>query len=69
MSFKTEMMDEIRDGEELRFANGNARPFMEVWPDDDFADWVSAHSDRVRNIICHTPEFRAAPYCGVGYIQ
>ena len=69
MSFKKEMMDEIKAGEELRFANGNARPFVEVWPDDDFADWVSAHSDRVRNIICHTPEFRAAPYCGVGYIQ
>ncbi len=69
MSFKTEMMDEIQDGEGLRFSNGHDRPSVEVWPDDDFADWVSGHSDRVRNIICHTPEFKATPYCGVGYIQ
>lgn len=69
MSFKQEMMDEISDGQELRFANGNDRPSVEVWPEDDFADWVSAHSDRARNIICHTPEFRASPYCGAGYIQ
>jgi hypothetical protein len=51
---------------EIRFANGDARPFVEVWPDDDFADWVSAHSDRTRNIICRTPEFKATPYCGAG---
>jgi hypothetical protein len=69
MSFKKEMMDEIQAGQELRFANGDARPSVEVWPDDDFADWVSAHSDRTRNIICRTPEFKATPYCGAGYIQ
>jgi hypothetical protein len=66
MSLKKEMMDEIRDGQELRFENGNDRPSVEVWPEEHFADWISAHSDRTRNIICHTPEFRATPYCGVG---
>ncbi len=64
MSFKKEMMEDIRT---LRARNGNERPFMEVWPDDEFAEWVSGHTDKVRNIICHTPEFRATPYCGVGY--
>lgn len=69
MSFKTEMMDEIRDGQAARLSNGNERPSVEVWPDDDFGDWVSAHEDRARNIVCHTPEFAATPYCGVGYVQ
>jgi hypothetical protein len=69
MSFKKQMMEEIKAREELRFASGNVRPFVEVWPDDDFADWISAHEDRVRNIICHTTELRATPYCGAGYIQ
>lgn len=67
MSFKKDMMNEIRDGEELRIRNGNDRPSVEVWPDDEFAEWVLAHEDGVRNIICNTPEFRATPYCGVGY--
>ena len=67
MSFKKEMMDEIKDGEGLRIRNGNDRPSVEFWPDDDFADWVSAHDDRARNIVCHTREFAATPYCGVGY--
>jgi hypothetical protein len=69
MSFKTEMMDGIRDTEGFRIKNGNDRPFIEVWPDDEFAEWVSSHTDKARNIICNTPEFKATPYCGVGYIQ
>ncbi|MGO9571520.1 MAG: hypothetical protein ACLP5H_28690 [Desulfomonilaceae bacterium] len=67
MSFKKDMMDDIRDWEGRRVKNEGDRPFMEVWPDDGFAEWVSAHEDRVRNIICNTPEYRATPYCAVGY--
>jgi hypothetical protein len=69
MSFKKEMMDEIRDGKGLRPANGNDGPSVEVWPEHDYADLVSAHSDRVGNIIRHTAEFRAGPYYGAGYDQ
>jgi hypothetical protein len=67
MSFKKDIMDKIRDGEGHRAKDEADRPFMEVWPDDEFAEWVSGHEDRVRNIICNTPEFRATPYCGVGF--
>ena len=67
MSFKKDMMDDIRDWEGRRVKYEGDRPFMEVWPDDGFAEWVSAHQDRVRNIICNTPEYRATPYCGVGF--
>ena len=66
MSFRKEMMDGISDTEGVRITNEAYRPSVEVWPDDDFAEWVSAHEDRVRHIICNTPEFRATPYCGVG---
>jgi hypothetical protein len=69
MSFRKDMMDGISDTEGFRVTNAGDRPAIEVWPDDDFAEWVSAHEDRVRNIICNTPEFRAAPYCGVGHHQ
>ncbi len=68
MSIRKEFVDDIKHWEGFSFSIQD-RPFMEVWPDDDFSDWVSAHEDRARNIICHTPEVRATPYCGVGYIQ
>lgn len=67
MSVKKDMMDDIKAWEGFRFKNRDDRPLIEVWPDDEFAEWVSAHEDRARNIICNTPEFRATPYCGVGY--
>ncbi len=67
MSFRKDIMDTNRDGEGQRAKDEGDPPFMEVWPDDEFAEWVSAHGDRAGNIICHTPEFRATPYCGVGY--
>jgi hypothetical protein len=69
MSLKKDMMDGISNTEGARITNAGDRPAIEVWPDDDFAEWVSAHEDRVRNIICNTSEFRAAPYCGVGHHQ
>ncbi len=59
MSFKTEMMDEIRDREGLRFSNGNERPSVEVWRMMTLQTGFSAHEDRARNIICHTREFKA----------
>ena len=65
MSFKKDIMDKIRDGEGHRAKDKGDRPFMEVWPDNEFAEWVSAHEDRVRNIICNTSGFRATPYCRV----
>jgi hypothetical protein len=64
MSTKDEFMEEIKN-----IGKRDNRPFIEVWPDDEFADWVSRHTDKVRNVICHTPEFSATPYCGVGYNQ
>jgi len=68
MSIRKEIVDDIKHWEEFSFKIQD-RPFMEVWPDDEFAEWVSAHSDSGRNTVCSTPEFRATPYCGVGYIQ
>jgi hypothetical protein len=67
MSLKSEVIDNIREAACRRFGNESERPEMEVWADDDFADWVSSHENRVRNIICHTPEFKAAPFCGGGH--
>jgi hypothetical protein len=65
MSFKKDMMDDIRDWEGRRIKNEGDRPFMEACQEDGFAEWVSAHEDRVRNIICNTSGFRATPYCRV----
>jgi len=67
MSVKEEFIDNVKEAARRRSANESERPQMEVWPDDDFADWLSSHEDRARNIICHTPEFRATPLCGVGH--
>ena len=68
MSIRKEIVDDIKHWEGFSFRIQD-RPFMEVWPDDEFAEWVSSHSDRGRNTVCNTPKFRATPYCGVGYIQ
>lgn len=45
-----------------------SRPSVEVWPEeDDFGRWVASHTDRVRTIVCETPEFKDAPFCGRGH--
>ncbi len=56
MSIKKEIVDDIKHWEGFSFKIQD-RPFMEVWPDDDFGDWVTADEDRSRNIICRKNVF------------
>jgi len=68
MGFKEEFLDAVKAGLNKRMAGLSLRPSVEVWPeDDDDALWVSSHKNRVRTVICDTPEFRDTPFCGVGY--
>lgn len=66
--FTRDFENEVKGGRGDRITYGDNRPGIEVWPDEDgFALWVAAHEDPVRTLICNTPEFRAAPFCGRGY--
>jgi hypothetical protein len=67
MSIKQDDVEDIRHWEGFRFKNGDT-PFIEVWPEDEFADWISTHANEDRNKVCKTQEFRATPCCAVGYL-
>lgn len=68
MSAKNEFVNDISENLEERVEAQGNRPGIEVWPDDDgFGRWVASHSDRVRSVICSTPEFADSPYCGRGF--
>jgi hypothetical protein len=61
--FETEV---VRRSDSRMMDEGN-RPVIETWPEaDDFALWVSSHEDKVRCVICATPEFKDSPFCGRG---
>jgi hypothetical protein len=67
MSIRSDLISALNENEESRFNDRDNRPMVEVWPDDEFAFWVSRHQDGSRHIICNTPEFMDTPFCGVGY--
>ncbi len=68
MSFKDEFNGAVREGFEGRVEAAETNPNIEVWPEeDDFGRWVASHSDRLRTVVCETPEFKDAPFCGRGY--
>lgn len=67
MAIREEFLGHIVEGLDERIAGQDARPGVEIWPEeDDFGRWVAAHRDPVRTIICGTPEFGDAPFCGRG---
>jgi hypothetical protein len=66
--FAREFEHEVTGGLGDRIEGADYRPGVEIWPDEDgFAEWVAAHRDPVRTVICNTPEFASAPFCGRGY--
>jgi hypothetical protein len=68
MSFGKEFVDEIVGGLDERTAAAEGRPGVEVWPaDDDYANWLASHESPGRAVICASPEFASAPFCGRGY--
>lgn len=67
MAIRDEFLDGIEKGIGDRIDGANFRPNIEVWPEeDDFGRWVADHQDRVRTVICRTPEFGDSPFCGRG---
>jgi len=51
-----------------QIVNTDMRPGIEVWPGaGGFADWIAYHLNKGGLIICKTPDFRASPFCGIGY--
>jgi len=68
MSFKEEFVDAVNESLSSRAEELSLRPNVEIWPEDDEdALWVSSHQNRIRTIICDTPEFRDTPFCGAGF--
>jgi hypothetical protein len=67
MSIRSDLLNALKETEESRLNDRDNRPMVEVWPDDEFAFWVSQHQDASRHIICSTPEFMDTPFCGVGF--
>jgi len=40
-------------------------PSVAGWPDDEFAQWVSAHRDEALGAICDKSEFGDLPFCEI----
>jgi hypothetical protein len=67
MSVREDFVEAVQVGRGTRVADRETRPAVEVWPEeDDFGRWVASHTDRARAIVCGSPEFKDAPFCGRG---
>lgn len=68
MTASKEFMDQIKDRLGSRIKNQESSQNIEVWPDDDdFGRWVAFHQDKVRAVVCATPEYSDSPFCGRGF--
>ncbi len=68
MSIDRESGTGVGDGPDDQKEDLYVRPGIEVWPDEgNFADWIAYHMTTIRPVICTMPEFRASPFCGMGY--
>ncbi len=68
MSVREDFNETINQDFSNRVESQGNRPGVEVWPqEEDFGRWVASHEDRVRSVICESPEFKDAPFCGRGY--
>lgn len=62
MSAKEDFVMAIKEGFGARVHGHELRPNIEVWPEeDDFGKWVASHEDKVRTVLCETPEFKDTP--------
>lgn len=67
MSFKSDFLDDVKKAVDHGTVVQGYRPNIEVWPEeDDFGRWVAYHENKERAVICTTPEFADAPFCGRG---
>jgi hypothetical protein len=67
MSFKEEFMKDVSEGLAVRIEEQGFRPNVEIWPEeDDFGRWVASHGNGVIPVVCNSPEFKDAPFCGRG---
>lgn len=67
MSIRENFVEAIKEGLGTRLSDRETRPTVEVWPEeDDFERWVASHTDRVRSVVCGSPEFKDSPFCGRG---
>lgn len=68
MSQRDGFSSEESDESDYRVAEASMAPGIEVWPGEgDFSDWIAYHVGKERLVICSSPEFRASPFCGIGY--
>ncbi len=68
MSIRDDFTNDVKSGAGDRIESASYRPNIEVWPEeDDFGKWVASHQDKVRMVICASPEFADSPYCGRGH--
>jgi hypothetical protein len=68
MSMKEDFVEAVKGGLAARVEAQETRSNIEVWPEeDDFGRWVASREHRVRSVVCETPEFEDAPFCGRGY--
>jgi len=65
MSLKNELEESLNRTLDERIFEQGSRPVIEFLP-DDFDLWVASHEDRVRAVLCSTPEFESTPFCGSG---
>ncbi|MEW6531350.1 MAG: hypothetical protein AB1473_10960 [Thermodesulfobacteriota bacterium] len=65
MSLKSDFEQSLITSLDERIAEQGSRPVIEFLP-DDFDLWVASHEDKVRTVLCSTPEFESTPYCGSG---
>lgn len=65
--FDSDGMKALTESNSDRIKETMSRPAIEIWPDDDWAQWVSSHDETRRTLICNLPSMKSTPFCSMGY--
>jgi len=65
--FNGDHMRSLVETNDIRIEEEMIRPRIEVWPYDEWQQWVSSHEEGRRSIICTLSSMKASPYCAIGY--
>jgi hypothetical protein len=63
----SEVMQVLTETRDIRVEEELTRPRVEVWPDDDWQQWITSHESRRKSLICSLRSMRASPFCALGW--
>gem|GEM_PF-421657 len=60
-------MRDLVEANDIRIEEELIRQRIEVWPYDEWQQWVASHEHGRRSILCTLKSMKASPFCALGY--